>query len=119
VEFDAPIGYKEPERKPKFEEDEMDVDQAHSAHIDDKTFYAFKGEGSRLDGKKIKDSLKNDPPSHILKKYIRGIPDYEHNIFELKFDRSLKTKSVTKSDKDEDQFKTFQGEGQSLRTRKQ
>lgn len=119
VEFDAPVGYKEPERVTK-QEEEMDVEQSQMAHIDN-IFYAFKGEGSRLDGKKIKDPIKNElPPAHILKKYTRGVPDYDHNIFELKFDRSVRSRSsASQSEKDENQFKTFQGEGQSLRSRKQ
>lgn len=98
----------------------MDVEQEKIAHLENNIFYAFKGEGSRLDGKKIKDPVKNElPPAHILKKYARGVPDYDHNIFELKFDRSVRTKSNSmQSDKDEAQFRTFQGEGQSLRSRK-
>jgi ubiquitin fusion degradation protein 1 len=52
VEFDAPVGYKEPE-KPRREEP-MAVDQAHFEHHDD-SFFTFKGEGIRLDGKKIKE----------------------------------------------------------------
>lgn len=118
VEFDAPEGYKEPERIPK-QQDEMDVDHNHhqTTHIDNNVFYAFKGEGSRLDGKKIKEPIKSEPPSHILEKYTRGIPDYDHNIFELKFDRSSKPKAAAKNK--EDDFKTFQGAGQSLRNKKQ
>jgi ubiquitin fusion degradation protein 1 len=105
---------------PKVEE-EMDVEQAQKAHFDNNIFYAFKGEGSRLDGKKIKDAVKNElPPAHVLQKYARGVPDYDHNIFELKFERKSRSKSNSmQSDKDESQFKTFQGEGQSLRSRKQ
>lgn len=116
MEFDAPEGYKEPERIPK-QEDDMDVDHAQTAHIDNNVFYAFKGEGSRLDGKKIKEPVKAEPPAHILQRYSRGIPDYDHNIFELKFDRSSKPKNTKQSEKDE--FKTFQGAGQSLRNKKQ
>jgi ubiquitin fusion degradation protein 1 len=116
VEFDAPVGYKEPERIPK---EDMDIDNTQPTHFDNNIFYAFKGEGSRLDGKKIKDPVKSDPPEHILKNYSRGLPDYEHNIFELKFDRSNRPKNTLKTDKDDNEFKTFQGEGQSLRSRKQ
>ena len=118
VEFDAPVGYKEPERKPKVEE-EMEVDPSQFINHAD-AFYTFKGEGTRLDGKKIKDSAKLDPPAHILSKYyVRGVPDYDHDIFELKFDRSVRPKDNSKADKDQDSFQKFQGEGQSLRSRKQ
>lgn len=118
VEFDAPVGYKEPERKPKVEE-QMEVDPSQFINHDD-IFYTFKGEGTRLDGKKIKDSAKLDPPVHFINsKYIRGVPDYNHDIFELKFDRSVRPKDNSKVDKDQDLFQKFQGEGKSLRTRKQ
>lgn len=96
----------------------MEVDPSQFVNHDD-AFYAFKGEGTRLDGKKIKDSTKPEPPAHIINNYVRGIPDYDHNIFELKFDRSVRPKDSSKSDKDQDEFKKFQGEGQSLRTKKQ
>lgn len=118
MEFDAPVGYKEPQREPK-PEDDMDVDQAQAEHYDENSFYTFKGEGKRLDGKKIKDTSVSEPTPSAIKKFIRGIPDYDHDIFEIKFDRSTRVKSTTKSDgKDQDEFKAFQGEGKSLRPQK-
>lgn len=91
----------------------MEVDPAQFV-IEDGGFYTFKGEGTRIDGKKIKDSGKLDPPAHIMSKYVRGVPDYDHNIFELKFDRSVRPKDNTKKS-DKDQKQKFQGEGYSLR----
>lgn len=96
----------------------MEVDPAQFINHDD-AFYTFKGEGTRLDGKKIKDSAKLDPPAQLLSKYVRGVPDYDHNIFELKFDRSVRPKDKSKTDKDDEQFQKFQGEGNSLRNKKQ
>lgn len=116
VEFDAPVGYKEPERVPRVEE-QMEVDPAQFINHDD-IFYTFKGEGTRLDGKKIKDATLLEPPPQLLSQYVRGVPDHDHNIFELKFDRSVRPKDNSK-DKDQEEFKKFQGEGQSLRSRKQ
>lgn len=118
MEFDAPVGYKEPQRQPK-PEDDMDVDQSQVEHYDDKSFFTFKGEGKRLDGKKIKDTSISEPQPHAIKKFIRGIPDYDHDIFEIKFDRSIRPKSTIKSEKEQDDFKAFQGEGNSLRSKKQ
>jgi ubiquitin fusion degradation protein 1 len=115
VEFDAPVGYKEPERKPRVEE-QMEVDPSQFINHDD-AFYTFKGEGTRLDGKKIKDSTLLEPPAHLLSKYVRGVPDHDHNIFELKFDRS-RPKDSSKAEKDQEEFKKFQGEGLSLRAKK-
>lgn len=117
MEFDAPVGYKEPQREPK-PEDDMDVDQSQAEHYDDKSFYTFKGEGKRLDGKKIKDTSVSELTPNASKKLDRGVPDYDHDIFEIKFDRSIRPKSTTKSDKDQDEFKAFQGEGKSLRPQK-
>lgn len=117
MEFDAPVGYKEPERKPRVEE-QMEVDPAQFINHDD-AFYTFKGEGTRLDGKKIKDSTLLEPPAHLLSQYVRGVPDYDHNIFELKFDRSRKAPKDTSKADQADEFKKFQGEGQSLRVKKQ
>lgn len=94
----------------------MEVDPTQFLNHDD-SFYTFKGEGTRLDGKKIKDSAKLDPPSNVLRKYVRGVPDYEHNIFELKFDRFVKPK-LAATDKDADSFETFKGKGNSLRSKK-
>lgn len=97
----------------------MDVDQPPAIEYDDNSFYAFKGEGMRLDGKKIKESSISEPAAHAAKKYIRGIPDYDHEIFELRFDRSTRPKTATKVEKEKDQFKAFEGEGQSLKAKKQ
>lgn len=99
-------------------QEEMEVDPAQFINHDD-AFYTFKGEGTRLDGKKIKDSAKLETPAHILSKYVRGVPDYDHNIFELKFDRSVRPKDKTKEEKESDAFQKFQGQGQSLRAKKQ
>lgn len=89
----------------------MEVDPAQFV-IEDGGFYTFKGEGERIDGKKVIDSV--DPPAHIMSKYVRGVPDYDHNIFELKFDRSVRPKDNTKKS-DKDQKEKFPGEGRSLR----
>lgn len=118
MEFAAPVGYKEPEKRRPPEEDQMEVDPSQFINKDE-IFYTFKGEGSRLDGKKIKEPIQNGPPAHIINSYVRGVPDYDHNIFELKFDRSTRPKPSSKDEKDEDQFKKFQGEGNCLRSKKQ
>lgn len=63
VDFSAPVGYKEPERvMPKVEP--MAVDPAELIQHDDNSFFAFKGEGNRLDGKKIKESGAKEMAQH-------------------------------------------------------
>uniref|UniRef100_A0A8B9MPC7 Ubiquitin recognition factor in ER-associated degradation protein 1 n=1 Tax=Accipiter nisus TaxID=211598 RepID=A0A8B9MPC7_9AVES len=51
VDFDAPLGYKEPERSAQHEET-TDVEADHSGYVSDIGFRAFSGSGNRLDGKK-------------------------------------------------------------------
>lgn len=98
-------------------EEKMETDPAQFINHENQ-FYTFKGEGTRLDGKKIKDTAKPEPPAHILSAYVRGVPDYDHDIFKLTFDRTVKPKDNSKKD-DTEEFKKFQGEGQSLRSKKQ
>lgn len=50
------------------------------------TFYTFKGTGNRLNGKPIEESDKVAPPAREI---VRGIPDFDHDIYELKFDRRI------------------------------
>ncbi|KAK0179678.1 hypothetical protein PV327_005409 [Microctonus hyperodae] len=110
VEFAPPVGYKEPERIEKKEEQEIDP----SNMMPESTgFIAFKGQGNRLDGKKRKDSSSSD--TQLSKPvYVRGIPDYEYNIGSLKFLRNMKP-IKNKEEKNADEFKAFTGEGFSLR----
>uniref|UniRef100_A0A3Q0R8L2 Ubiquitin recognition factor in ER-associated degradation protein 1 n=1 Tax=Amphilophus citrinellus TaxID=61819 RepID=A0A3Q0R8L2_AMPCI len=70
VDFDAPLGYKEPERR--------------SNHQDEPT--AFTGSGNRLDGKTkgIEPSPAPIAPSDIK----RGIPNYEFKIGRITFIRN-------------------------------
>ncbi|XP_043274577.1 ubiquitin fusion degradation protein 1 homolog isoform X1 [Venturia canescens] len=110
VEFDAPVGYKEPERETKRDENTIDpVDMMP----DPTGFVAFKGQGNRLDGKKRKDSAQSE--NQIAKPvYVRGIPDYDYKIGTLRFLRNVKPVN-NKEVKDVDEFKAFTGEGFSLR----
>ncbi|XP_023288378.1 ubiquitin fusion degradation protein 1 homolog isoform X2 [Orussus abietinus] len=110
VEFAPPVGYKEPEKEVKTEDDAVDPTELMPAPAG---FVPFKGQGNRLNGKKRKDSGQSD----ILSEkpvYIRGIPDYDYKIGTLKFLRNIKPAN-TKEVKDQDEFKAFTGEGFSLR----
>ncbi|XP_015113786.1 ubiquitin recognition factor in ER-associated degradation protein 1 [Diachasma alloeum] len=110
VEFAPPVGYKEPVREIKKEEENIDpVDMMPEAT----GFIAFKGQGNRLDGKKRKDS---GPYETDIQKpvYVRGIPDYDYKIGTIKFLRNVKPVNV-KEEKLTEEFKAFTGEGFSLR----
>lgn len=87
VEFAPPVGYKEPEREAKKQVDEIE-DLADLMPVPT-GFVPFKGEGVRLDGKKRKDTPKQETPA-AKPTYIRGIPDYDYQIGTLRFLRSMK-----------------------------
>jgi ubiquitin fusion degradation protein 1 len=90
VEFAPPVGYKEPVKTVKPDENVVDPVDLMPEPIG---FVAFKGQGNRLDGKKRKES---GPVDTLLEKpvYIRGIPDYNYNIGSLKFLRSVKPVNI-------------------------
>ncbi|XP_018366832.1 PREDICTED: ubiquitin fusion degradation protein 1 homolog isoform X1 [Trachymyrmex cornetzi] len=110
VEFAPPVGYKEPVRKPRKEEDEIE----HLADLmpAQTGFVPFQGEGVRLDGKKRKDMPKQETVT-TKPTYVRGIPDYDYQIGTLRFLRNMKPAN-NKETKDPDEFKAFTGEGFTL-----
>ncbi|XP_006818061.1 ubiquitin recognition factor in ER-associated degradation protein 1-like [Saccoglossus kowalevskii] len=114
VEFDAPVGYKEPERQlphQPLESEDMSIDSADLA-VD--RFVAFQGSGHRLDGKKKRTETKS---SNILQStYTRGIPNYEYKKGKITFIRAPKPVDKTQEgENSEPQFEAFSGAGQPLR----
>uniref|UniRef100_A0A8V0ZSG1 Ubiquitin recognition factor in ER associated degradation 1 n=1 Tax=Gallus gallus TaxID=9031 RepID=A0A8V0ZSG1_CHICK len=113
VDFDAPLGYKEPERSAQHEET-TDVEADHSGYVSDVGFRAFSGSGNRLDGKKkgVEPSPSPIKPGDIR----RGIPNYDFKIGRITFIRNSRP-LVKKVEEDEagSRFIAFSGEGQSLR----
>lgn len=113
VDFDAPLGYKEPERHTQ-QEEPSDIEPDHSEYVADVGFRAFTGSGNRLDGKKkgIDPSPCPLKPGDIR----RGIPNYEFKIGTITFIRNSRPQ-VKKVEEDEavNRFIAFSGEGQSLR----
>ncbi|XP_049825026.1 ubiquitin recognition factor in ER-associated degradation protein 1 isoform X2 [Aethina tumida] len=114
VEFEAPVGYKEPEQLKK-EDEEMSVDPS-DLMPEPSGFVAFRGAGNRLDGKKRKDST-SDEKTVQKPKYVRGIPDYDWEIGTLRFMRKS-TKPTNKESNEGIDFKAFSGNGFSLKGRK-
>ncbi|XP_003225169.1 ubiquitin recognition factor in ER-associated degradation protein 1 isoform X2 [Anolis carolinensis] len=113
VDFDAPLGYKEPERQAQHEEaTEGEADPGD--YVSDKGFRAFSGSGNRLDGKKKGVEANPFPikPGDIR----RGIPNYEFKIGKITFIRNSRPQ-VKKIEEDDpgQRFIAFSGEGQSLR----
>uniref|UniRef100_A0A3B5KV77 Ubiquitin recognition factor in ER-associated degradation protein 1 n=2 Tax=Takifugu TaxID=31032 RepID=A0A3B5KV77_TAKRU len=115
VDFDAPLGYKEPERQPQHQEEPTEGED-HSSYADmDTGFRAFTGSGNRLDGKTkgIEPSPAPLDPSDIK----RGIPNYDFKIGRITFIRNSKPQPKKFVDDDDavNKFIAFSGEGQSLR----
>uniref|UniRef100_A0A674EMX4 Ubiquitin recognition factor in ER-associated degradation protein 1 n=1 Tax=Salmo trutta TaxID=8032 RepID=A0A674EMX4_SALTR len=94
VDFDAPLGYKEPERCYKAPED----------------VYAL---CNRLDGKKkgIEPSPVPIDPSDIK----RGIPNYEYKVGRITFIRNSRPLPRKTTEDEDSEFIAFSGEGKSLR----
>lgn len=114
VDFDAPLGYKEPERHMQHPEEPAEEETDPSNYDVDLGFRAFTGSGNRLDGKKkgIEPSPAPLDPSDIK----RGIPNYEFKIGRITFIRNAR-QQPRKFDIDDmaTNFIAFSGEGQSLR----
>lgn len=113
VEFAPPVGYTEPQKKAK-QEEPMAVDPSELMP-EPAGFVAFKGAGTRLDGKKKKDSGSSETAPAQRANYVRGIPDYDHPFGLLRFDRTVRKVETNENKSDEDAFKAFQGEGLSLK----
>lgn len=114
VEFAPPVGYKEPTRPVKPDENNVDP---HDLMPEPSGFIAFKGQGNRLNGrKKKKEDSTTAEPTIIKPVYVRGIPDYDYQIGTLKFLRTVKP--VNNKEIKESEFKAFTGEGNLLRRSK-
>ncbi|KAJ4942605.1 hypothetical protein JOQ06_012459 [Pogonophryne albipinna] len=87
VDFDAPLGYKEPERRPQHQEEPTEEEADPTSYADmDLGFRAFTGNGNRLDGK-----LKGIEPSPVPldpSDIKRGIPNYDYKVGRITFIRN-------------------------------
>jgi len=119
VEFEAPPGYEEPKVfKPQpMEEDEPELDISQMLP-EDTGFIAFAGSGNRLDGKKKRLNSGAEIQNRQLAEYTRGIPDYNFEVGNIRFIRAKKPKDKDDKENVEDDFKAFEGKGQSLRQAK-
>lgn len=66
MEFEAPVGYKEPTAAQK----QQPVEEQPQDHVMEEVVETFKGSGVRLDGKKKKDSQLDTP---VIKKVTISI----------------------------------------------
>ncbi|KAI9537023.1 ubiquitin fusion degradation protein [Dissostichus eleginoides] len=116
VDFDAPLGYKEPERRPQHQEEPTEEEADPTSYADmDLGFRAFTGNGNRLDGK-----LKGIEPSPVPRDpsdIKRGIPNYDYKVGRITFIRNSRPLPRKAFDEEDEinRFIAFSGEGQSLR----
>uniref|UniRef100_A0A3P8ZS43 Ubiquitin recognition factor in ER-associated degradation protein 1 n=1 Tax=Esox lucius TaxID=8010 RepID=A0A3P8ZS43_ESOLU len=128
VDFDAPLGYKEPERRYKVPEEPTEEEGDPGTWTDmDMRFRAFTGSGNRLDGKKkgIEPSPVPIDPSDIKRlgsvttanrcTFFRGIPNYEYKVGRITFIRNSRPQPRKTAEDEDSEFIAFSGEGQSLR----
>ncbi|KAG8186710.1 hypothetical protein JTE90_015647 [Oedothorax gibbosus] len=113
VDFDAPVGYKEPEHRPAVKEEAEPVINESDLLPANNSFIAFRGKGNRLDGKskgtELPTEALNVPPP------TRGIPDYNYELGTLRFIRTAKTEKINNGKPLEDAFSAFGGKGWTLR----
>ncbi|XP_062854358.1 ubiquitin recognition factor in ER-associated degradation protein 1 [Trichomycterus rosablanca] len=112
VDFDAPLGYKEPERPTHHREEPTEEEADTSNYEMDVGFRAFTGSGNRLDGKKkgVEPS-----PSPLASDIKRGIPNYDFKVGKITFIRNSRPQPRKTEEDDANNFIAFSGEGQSLR----
>jgi len=119
VDFEAPPGYEEPRVAPQepMEEEEPELDISQMLP-EDTGFVAFAGSGNRLDGKKKRTNSETEIKNRQLAEYVRGIPDYNFQVGDIRFIRAKKKVAAEDKENTEDIFKAFEGKGQSLRQAK-
>ncbi|MCL4123180.1 UNVERIFIED_CONTAM: hypothetical protein GTU68_005885 [Idotea baltica] len=111
VEFAAPVGYQEPQKPEKENDQEMKEEQEIMPVP--QGFLAFLGSGNRLDGKKKNLTMTSEELSRVIPRQ-KGIPDYDYEIGYIKFWRR-NPKAAVDEKEEIDNFEAFHGEGTSLR----
>ncbi|KAK3751781.1 hypothetical protein QZH41_013245 [Actinostola sp. cb2023] len=118
VEFAAPIGYVEPNRREE-SQTKMDEQQDVPHPATQVTKLAFTGEGFRLDGKRKKANVSSEPVPLEPIVIKRGIPNYDYKKGKITFKRNLvKANNAQNNDKSEPAFEAFGGVGKSIRQKR-
>lgn len=121
VDFEAPVGYTEPERQAPVEEEpspygsaEMEEKLKHyyQQKVD---FTSFGGKGARISGKK-KGTKGAKNTVDLDQVYTRGVPNYDWNGKTLHFIRNGPAKET--KEEEEDNFESFSGAGSAIRKKK-
>jgi len=121
VEFEAPVGYKEPERPNAIKSENgimsgtYDGDVPINEDEDEEQQIPFQGIGNRLDGKQKNLEVEKKKGSRQAGR--RGIPDYNYTIGTLRFIRTPKRAQVDNAGEVAKAFEAFGGSGQALQKR--
>ncbi|KAM8865736.1 ubiquitin recognition factor in ER-associated degradation protein 1 isoform 1-T1 [Synchiropus picturatus] len=116
VDFDAPLGYKEPERRSQHQEESTEEEADPNSYAEmDLGFRAFTGSGNRLDGKT--KGIEPSPAPLNASDIRRGIPNYDFKVGRITFIRNSRPQTRRMADDDDamKRFIAFSGQGQSLR----
>jgi len=121
VDFEAPVGYVEPERPapPTEEPSQFGTAEMESRlreyYEKQSTFNSFQGKGGRIDGKK-KGTKGVKHTVDLEAVYKRGVPNYDWDGKTLNFIRNGPIKATKETD--ESSFASFSGSGQALKKKK-
>ncbi|XP_075920816.1 LOW QUALITY PROTEIN: ubiquitin recognition factor in ER-associated degradation protein 1 [Petromyzon marinus] len=113
VDFDAPLGYKEPERVARQETTEELETDAPEFIAPDLGFRAFTGCGNRLDGKT--KGTEAAPVPLRATDLKRGVPNYSYKKGTVSFIRTPRPSPSPDAANSTSGFTAFSGEGQALR----
>ncbi|CAL1528516.1 unnamed protein product [Lymnaea stagnalis] len=115
VDFAPPVGYREPERRPRIT-DHVDGAELETDSADDmQAFRPFAGQGNRLDGK-TKGTEVGASNIGQIGPHRRGIPNYNFKRGTITFIRSVRPVANGNTEEEEDKtFEAFSGQGQSLK----
>ncbi|PWA19660.1 hypothetical protein CCH79_00007024 [Gambusia affinis] len=139
VDFDAPLGYKEPERRTQNHDEPTEEEGDASSYADMDTGFrtetnkmsvkvlklyessfvmscqAFTGSGNRLDGKT--KGIEPSPAPLTANDIKRGIPNYDFKVGRITFIRNSRPQPRRNVEDDDamNRFIAFSGQGQSLR----
>lgn len=116
VDFASPVGYQEQHRRE--EQYEELTDGTPESELVDQGFCAFQGQGHRIDGKE--KNTQAAPQKIAANGRQRGVPNYNHDVYNLQFYREKRRnrEQLSQQEADIGDFKAFQGEGRSLRSKK-
>lgn len=121
VDFEAPVGYKEPERPVPMEEEpspygSTEMEEKLKNYYQQKNqFQSFVGKGARISGKK-KGTKGAKNTVDLDEVYSRGVPNYDWDGQTLHYIRKGPLKATEENE--DESFQSFSGAGSAIRKKK-